>query len=199
MQRQTTILLNVVLSLLLMGVLMVYSTSVVGALSTESSALFYRHLLYACVGIALMVVAARLDYHFLLRPVIYRALFVGAFVLLGLVLIPGIGVERGGAQRWILLGGVTFQPSEFAKLALIVFLAVKLCQNQEHIRTFRAGFFPPVAVTGVVALLIVCERDLGMPIVICATAFLMLLMAGARWSHMLLGLVPGAAAVAWGR
>lgn len=197
MRRQATILLNTVFALVLMGILMVFSTRMVAVLSAESPDLFQHHLLYVGVGVTAMIVAARFDYRELRAPLIYRSLMIAAFLLLILVLIPGIGIERGGARRWIGLAGFTFQPSEFAKLALIIYLAVKLCENQEHIKSFGRGFLPPMAVAGVFALLIVCEPDLGTPVVICASAFLMLMMAGARWSHILGGLVPAGVAAAW--
>jgi cell division protein FtsW len=113
-----------------------------------------------------------------------------------LVLIPGIGDERNGAQRWLEIGGFSFQPSEFAKFAVILLLAVKLSDNREHARSFFKGFLPPMFITLVFAALVLVEKDLGTPAVICATAFIMLFVAGTRRRFLFPGVV-GAVAAIW--
>ncbi len=184
MRRQTTILVSVTLALVLVGILMVYSTSTIKA---PSGKLFKVQLAYAALGVAAMFLVAHIDYHHLCAPGIYRPIVALAFILLVLVLIPGIGVEAHGAQRWLRLHHFHFQPSEFAKLAIIILLAAKLTENQDQVRSFKRGFLPPVASAGCFALLVLLERDLGMPAVIMAVAFLMVFVAGARLGHVLAG------------
>ena len=103
---------------------------------------------------------------------------------------------RGGAQRWIDLKFTRFQPSEAAKFALIVMLAIKLTANQEQVRDFFKGFVPPMLIAGFFAGLVLLERDLGVPVVLMAVAFIMVLVAGARLSFVIASCVPVAAGVA---
>ncbi|MBI4557477.1 MAG: putative lipid II flippase FtsW [Candidatus Hydrogenedentes bacterium] len=186
MKRDTVLLINVVLTLTLVGILTVYSASTVGTMAAnrlKNPDVFYylRHqCLYALVGLVCMFFAARFDYHYFQKPGVYRLLALTSLSLLGLVFVPGIGVEVGGASRWIQLAGFRFQPSELAKLAVIVLLAAKLTENQEQITTFWRGFIPPMAVVAVFLTAILIEPDLGVPVVLCLVAMVMVYVAGAR-------------------
>lgn len=112
-------------------------------------------------------------------------------------LIPGLGVERHGARRWLHFGpvqyGIGFQPSEFAKIGVIVFLAAWLAHRQPQMKKFWRGIMPPVAIVGIVAALIVPE-DLGTAALIVLVAGMMILTAGACWWHAILLSLPGLAA-----
>lgn len=193
MERESTALLIIALALVLAGVLMVYSASIVDPLSEGR---MERQLLYVAIGLAALFFTVRFDYRRLQEPLLFRAIVMFSLALLVLVLIPGIGVARGGAQRWIEVGGFTFQPSEFAKLALILLLAVKLSENQKDIASLSHGLLPPVLITALFTILIVLENDLGLPVVIGATAFLMMVIAGVRWIYAIPSLIPAVAAVA---
>ncbi len=193
MKRETNMLIAITLALVLIGIMMVYST---GSVKEPSGHLFKSHVVYAALGLAAMFGAARFDYHGLRAPELYRLLVSFEIILLLLVLIPGIGIEAYGAQRWLRLLNFGFQPSEFAKFAVIILLAVKLTENQDHIKSFTKGFLPPIAIAGFFAFLIVLERDLGVPVVIMSVAFLMVFIAGAHWLHCLLGVIPAGATVA---
>jgi cell division protein FtsW len=116
--------------------------------------------------------------------------------MLILVIIPGVGETRNGAQRWLVIAGQSFQPSEFAKFALILLLAVKLSANQEHIRSLFRGFIPPMFIASVFVGLVLLEKDLGVPVVMLAVALLMVTMAGGRWVYVLASAVPAIAGVA---
>lgn len=188
MRRETTILLLIVMTLVLIGVLTVFSASSVGKTAEDNSSIFFyfiKQTAYAAIGTVLMFVTARFDYHRLQDPVVFKSLVLFSLTLLVLVLIPGVGDERGGAQRWLVVAGFTFQPSELAKVAVIILLAVKLSQNQQYIRSFVRGFLPPAVSTGLFLVLILAEKDLGAPTVICFVALIMLFMAGAQWAHVL--------------
>lgn len=187
MRRESIILLSIVLALVLVGIFIVYSAS---AVNPDSFGRLQRQLVYAGIGLLTLFVMAHFDYHRLGDPLLFRSIVLFAFLLLGLVLIPGIGVVRGGAQRWIAIGSFTFQPSEFAKFAVILLLAVKLSSNQEHISSLTRGFVPPILIASLFALLILFERDLGTPVIIAAVALAMLFLAGARWRHLLPSVAP---------
>lgn len=108
-----------------------------------------------------------------------------ALALLILVLIPGVGAERNGAQRWLLLGPFTLQPSEFAKLAFVVYLAGYMVRHEEDMRLHWRGFFKPMGVLFAITLLLLIEPDFGATVIITATAFGMLFLAGVRILHVL--------------
>src|SRR5262249_8873841 len=115
-----------------------------------------------------------------------------ASVLLVLVLIPPFGQEINGTRRWLRWGPVSFQPTELAKLALVLYLADFLARRPNHLASFWRGFVPPLPVTGAMARLILRQPDLGSSVALAAVVLCMLFVAGARFTHM--GLV-GALAV----
>lgn len=190
MRKETTSVIVITLALMLIGALMVYSTS---ALNAKLDGLLARHLIYVAVGLCALFVASRFDYHRFRDPMIYRGLLLGTLGLLVLVLV--LGVEVDGGRRWLRIGPFQFQPSEFAKFTLIVFLAVKLTQNREHVKEFWRGFVPPICYAGVFAGLVLAERDLGVPVVMMAVTFIMLCIAGVRWRYLVISAVPALAAV----
>jgi cell division protein FtsW len=200
MTRETMAAMNLVLALLLIGILMVYSASAVQTYAANEAAATYlsaqvkRQLLWVGIGIGALLAAANFDYHhFRKRLILY--LLAGASIVL-LLLVLRFGEERRGGMRWLAIWGFSFQPSEFAKLAVLVFLAVKLAENQEHRSSFLRGFAPPLLLAGAVSLLILLEQDLGGPIVLGSLALIMVLMAGGRWLHVLSALIPGVLIVA---
>ena len=107
-----------------------------------------------------------------------------AVVLLVLVLIPGIGREVSGARRWFRFKFISFQPSEFANLALIVYVADFVCRKGNTIRSFVKGFMPPVLILGGVSLLFLVQPDLGSTVALGVVIFLMLFIAGIRWQYL---------------
>ncbi len=172
-------LVAVVLVLLSIGLAMVYSASGITALDANDDASTYltQQSAWAALGIGAMFVASRVDYRllrFLAVPMLVLAL-----LLLGAVLIPGIGSSAGGATRWLRFGVVGVQPAEFAKIALIVYLATWLGAKREHVRSWRVTV-PFVVVTMLVAGLVMAEPDLGTTIVIVTVALAMYFAAGAR-------------------
>jgi cell division protein FtsW len=188
MRRQTTMLLLVVLALVFIGVITIYS---VGSMTPLGMGDFKHQLASLTIGVAVMLyLATHFDYHRFSAPFIFRVIVIVSLGLLVAVLIPGIGVRVNGAQRWIRLAGFQFQPSEFAKLAVIILLARKLAENQSHIKEFWRGFVPPAAIAGGFAALILLEKDLGVPVVIVCMSFLMIYVAGARVAYIAGSLMP---------
>ena len=112
-----------------------------------------------------------------------------ALALLVLVLVPGVGKDVNGSQRWLPLGPLTLQPSELGKLALVIYLAGYLVRQAEELRTEWSGFLKPMGVVGIVALLLMAEPDFGATVICAGTAFGMVFLAGARLSHFVLVLL----------
>ena len=192
MRRESTYLLTTVLTLVLIGVVMVYSAS--AAYSSAEDRLL-RHLIYVGIGLVAFTLAIHFDYKRLAEPFLFRFLVLISLTLLVAVLIPGVGDVRSGAQRWIEIGSFSFQPSELAKFALILLLAVKLSQNQDQIGSFNKSYFPSAVIILIFAGLILAERDLGTPVVLCAAAFFMLVMAGAPFRYLLPSIAPAIFAI----
>jgi cell division protein FtsW len=206
MKREVTVLLNVVLALALVGVLMVYSAGTVrmyGGDAMEQDEPFrylWSRVAHTGIGLVLMVLASRFDYHNFKRRGILWGLAGMTLVLLGAVLL--VGALRLGATRWFSILGFSFQPSELAKAAVVVLLAVKLSENQANMKDLMRGFLPPMLWLSLFTVLILAENDLSTTLVIGAVAMLMILMAGARWQHLLLSAVPvvpavGALCILW--
>lgn len=185
MKKETTSVIVLTLALMLIGILMVYSTS---ALNANVGWLLPRHLVYAAAGLCALFVGSRFDYHHFRDPLIFRILVLTTLAFLALVLV--LGAEVDGGRRWIRIGPGQFQPSELAKFTLIVLLAVKLTQNREHVHEFWRGFVPPICMAGVFAGLVLAERDLGVPVVMMAVSYIMLCIAGVRWRYLMISAVP---------
>ena len=112
-----------------------------------------------------------------------------SFISLGLVLI-GFGSTGGGAQRWLQLGPIRLQPSEFVKLGMVIYLAQVYSQKQVYIHKFIRGVLPPLIVVGLVFILIMLQPDFGTATAILMVTFFIIFLSGARWPHLLgLGLV----------
>lgn len=190
------ILFIVTLALLTIGVVMVFSASQVAALQDFNDSYYFlkRQLLWALIGIGAMLVIMRIDY-WRYREFILPFLLV-SFVLLVLVLVPGIGKVVNGARRWIDLKFTSFQPSELMKIALIFYTAHGLAAKQQHVRSFTRGMLPFLLVMAAACVLILAQPDLGTAVSLAGTVYFMLLAAGARWSHLAGVAGAGLAAVA---
>ena len=190
-------LVLVVLALLLLGLAMVYSASGITALdANEDPGMFLaQQSAWAALGIAAMLVAARVDYHRLRLFAVPLLLL--AVALLVAVLVPGVGVTAGGATRWLRFGGlVGLQPAELAKLALIVYLATWLGARRDDIGSWRVTV-PFVLITMLVLGLVVAEPDLGTAIVIVVVALAIYFAAGARLEIFIaLGVLTGVSVLA---
>ena len=184
LKQEDRLLLACTLALVGFGLVMVYSSSSVLALRKYGDPAYFlkRQALWAGLGLAGMLTAWKTDY----RKLRYISLPVLAvlFVMLILVLAPGIGAEVNGSRRWVRLAGFSFQPSEFIKPALLTFIAASLARRSEKLPDFVYGLGPYMVLTGMVAFLIALEPDLGTAAALTAVVCSMLLFAGARPLHL---------------
>lgn len=191
------VLLVAVAGLVAIGILMVYSSSAIRGYVQVSDTYAYvgPQALWAALGAVALAIAMRIDYRYL--RLVSVPLYFLAVVLLVLVLLPGVGRVVGGSARWLALGPLPpLHPAEFAKLALVIYLAHWLARRGTKVGGFRRGTVPFLAISLPVILLILREPDLGTAGVVTITAFALFFAAGANVLH-LAALVPlGAAAVA---
>ncbi len=185
-----------VLILLSLGLVMVFSASAPTAYSKYNDIykIVKKQLVFALLGIAAMIVVANYDYHKYGRRTIL-ALMGGTVVLLILVLIPGIGTQANGSWRWIYIAGIPFQPSELAKLALILFLSYFLAKRKKPLDSLFKDLFPYLFVVGIIAGLLMLETHLSATIIIISISVVILFVAGAKIMHFVILGVPVAAAL----
>jgi len=179
------ILLGVVLALVSFGIVFVYSTTAILAGDRFGDSYYFlkKQLICAAIGFALMVLMMFIRYEALKR-VAYPILGISLLLLIA-VLIPGIGHRAGGSVRWLELFSFSIQPSEFAKLGLIIFLAYFLTKKEEKIRSFSFGFLPTIVLSGLVIALVIKEPDFGAAFFLTAMVFLLLFVSGARMIYMM--------------
>lgn len=180
-----------VLIMLSLGLIMVFSASAPTANNEYKDAfyIFKSQLLYAVLGIAAMLLAANFDYHKYGKRFVLLLLG-GSILLLALVLIPGIGKQINGSWRWIYIGPLHFQPSELAKLALILFLSYRLSKRKKGMDSFFTDFLPYIFLIGIFAGLLLMETHLSATIIICTMSALILFAGGAKVRHFLIIATP---------
>jgi len=175
-----------VLILLSLGIIMVFSASAPTAYNVNHDVYYIlkKQLLYAVVGFVGMFLAANIDYKkwYKLSPL----LLIASIVLLILVLVPGIGRETKDTWRWFYIGGFQFQPSELAKLAIIMFFSYSLSRRREQLNYFFKGMLPYLLLLAVFAGLLLLEPHLSCTLIIIAVAAIILFSAGAKISHFVI-------------
>jgi cell division protein FtsW len=178
-------LLFPVLFLVGIGVVMVYSASSAVALKKYGSDYYFlkKQALFSLLGLLTLVTFRRVPYR-LFRFLAYPLLGGSILLLLG-VWMPGFGVEAGGAQRWLRIGGITFQPSEVARFAMVLYLAYSLSKKQERLEAFSIGMVPHLAVLCLFALLISRQPDFGSVAILGAVTWVMLYAGGVRLIHLI--------------
>lgn len=180
-----------VILLLSLGTIMVFSSSYYFSATTvgDSFHLLRPQLLYMALSIIVLIVTMNFDYRKWgkLSPLILMV----CIGLLILVLIPGVGKELNGAQRWLIIAGQSLQPSELAKLSLIIFLSFSLSKRKEVLQSFTKGLFPYLLLIGLVAGLVIIEPHLSGALIIVITACIILFCAGAKISHFVAIALPG--------
>lgn len=182
-----------VILLLVIGVMMVFSSSFYVAMSQwqDKYYFFYKDLKFALAGMVIMIVVAMVPYR------IYRKfapmLLVGSLILLGLVLTP-VGTTINGAQRWIFIGSISIMPSEVAKICAIIFTAHSLTNNRHSIKKFTVGVLPYLALIGVYFGLIILQPNLSTAITIALIIMSMVFVAGARLDQLIGLAILGAGA-----
>ena len=175
---------------------MVFSSSSVSALALKKDSFYFlkRQLIFSIIGLFGMLFFMNLDYWHI-KKYEKHIVFI-MFFLLVIVLIPGIGIKLNDARRWIGFGSNTIQPSELAKLGMVIYLAAGLERKGEKNRSFFKGVFPFLLVMSAVCGLIVIEPHLSATVLIGLTTFIMLFVAGANLAHMFLLGALGLGAVA---
>lgn len=177
------VILCVVLALVALGVIMVYSCTVFASHISDPGYKLRRQILWAIVSVISMILVYQTDFReFTRRRNIIMAL---TGLLLLMVFIPGLGRTVNGAQRWIRIFNFTFQPSEFAKLGLVIFMSSYIFEKKEEIRNLTKGFLPLAAAIAVITVLILAGRDIGTSIFVAALGLTLVFMGGARLSHII--------------
>lgn len=179
-------LLSLVLVLVLGGLILVYSASSFKAQTTYNDSHFFlkKHLLRVVLGLLLMLLAMHIDYHFIQR--IAPIIFLVAFFLLIYVLIKPSASAIKGTRRWIEIFGFNFQPSEFAKFALIILLSVFLSRKEEVLDSFAEGLLPAILFIGLIVVPVLIEPNMGTATLILVIAISLLIISGAKSRHMLI-------------
>ena len=178
MKLASTLLVFVVSALLALGLVMLYSAT----MFHRGGAFWGSQVLWCCIGLVVCLGAAVADYQVLKK--ISAPALVLAFLLLVAVMLPGLGLERNGARRWLQLPGTTFQPSEFAKLAVIIALAHYCERKGRKMGTFRYGLLIPGMVLALFLGLIFIEPDWGATALLATVCGLMLFLAGTKLRFM---------------
>ncbi len=186
-------LLFPVLFLVGIGIVMVYSASSAVALKEYGSdyKFLQKQAVFALIGIVALVGCRHIPYRWY-RPLTYP-LLACAFAFLIAIQVTDLGVSAGGSARWLKLGILTFQPSEFARFALVVFLAYSLDKKGEKIKEFSIGFVPHIFIFGVFAVCIFQQPDFGSIVILATLTWMMMFVGGVRCRHLftsLLALLP---------
>jgi cell division protein FtsW len=188
-QRCNPFILMASLLLTGFGVVAVYSASAIVAIDRHQDPYFFlrRQALYAALGLMVMVVAMQVDARHLQRWA--RLSFVLTLILLGLVFIPALTKEAGGARRWLQVGRLSFQPAELSKLTLVVYLAHRLAGHWPQRARFLANFAPLAAVIGTLFVLTLLQPDLGTAVLLLGIAVIVLFVGGVPVRYLISVLV----------
>lgn len=179
-------LIALALALMIVGVIVVTSASMEVADATQGNAFYYliRHLVFLSIALFIATLS------FLMTMQMWNRLSVlllaAAFILLVLVVVPGIGREVNGSMRWIRLGPINIQTSELAKLFMVVYLAGYLARRSHEIRTQLWGFMKPVIILVMMVLLLLLEPDFGAAVVVMSAALGMMFLGGVRLSQFII-------------
>lgn len=181
-KRIDPLIVGITLALSLGGLVMVFSASGVMAENKFTNATYYlqRQIVWMLLGFGVLLVGSLIDYGQWKRWV--PMIVVGCVA--GLLLVLGVGPQINGARRWLTFGFFSLQPTEMAKLGVVVYLAAFLSKPNRRVTDWQRGFLPPVAVVGMVCGLIVVEPDLGSTVVIGLVFVGMMFLAGARVRHL---------------
>ena len=186
----------VVIALLGFGVVMVYSASVIEATVVFRDPQYFlkRQAVYAGASFALMLVLSHIDYHHYKR---FTYPILGAVTVLMILSVIGFGHSGGGAARWLAIGPIHIQPSEAAKLALILWLAYSLEKKRDNVKSFSIGMLPHLIMAGFLMILCLKQPDFGGASVLLFLTFTLLFVAGARLGYLLGAGMLGALFAVW--
>jgi cell division protein FtsW len=166
----------------------IFSSASLGLLARSgtnyASVAFSQTVLGLFMGTIAMVAASNLDFKILKKHAFYMLLF-GIFLCV-LVLIPGIGFEHGGARRWLMIAGISFQPVEFFKLAFIVYFAAWCAGMKDKMHTFQYGFLPLLILLALASALLLFQPDTDNLFLIGVTGSAMFISVGGKWRYILM-------------
>ena len=175
--------------LVLVGIVMVFSSSAVYAMEKYNDSYYFlkRQVVWCFLGTGALLITKNLDYHKLHQHT--YLIMVTTFLLLLAVMFPSMSKEVGGARRWLVLEGLSFQPSELAKFALVLFIAKSLVKRADKLRDFAYGYLPNLIVLGFFFIPILFQPDFGTAMIICMVTFTMLFIAGLRKKFLFLSVL----------
>lgn len=184
--KNHNILLCIIIAFLAFSIIIIYSSSYYTA---EASANFNdgfwflrKHLVWIIISLVILMITKSIPYQFWSRIDWFILGFILA--LLVLVLIPGIGTAYSGARRWFRFGGIGFQPSELAKLGLVIFLAGFISKDPQRIKYFISGLLPLVLIIGLTCGLVILEPDIGTACFIALLSVIILVVSGIKLWHL---------------
>jgi len=182
--RPDFLLFLVVIVLSLIGLVAIYSSSMIFALQTQENTDFYffRQLMWVGLGLFLMLFTMNVHYRIWQRTA--KLLFLLSYFLLAIVLLFGVGGDEKGASRWIPLGPFTFQPSDLAMLSIILYLAYLLTKKEDRIKDPKASFWPSMILIGIGFGLIMLEPDMDTAVTFAACPMILMIVAGVPWKYM---------------
>lgn len=185
MKKMDILLFITVIFLSLFGVIMIYSSSYVWAeyKFDDPYKFFKNQFLFFIIGIFIMIIISKIDYKIYFKK--SNFILASAVTLLVLVLIPGIGTVRNGSRSWFGIGSFGVQPSEFAKIALIMFSSKYLTKNEKNIKNFFKGVFPLLALTLFVFLLIMLQPDFGTGVILVMSVIGIMFISGVDFKFFL--------------
>ncbi len=193
-------LIAVVLILVIFGLIMVFSASAPTAIAYQGGNQYHfilRQGIFAVLGVLAMFGVARIDYH--VYGKLAKPILAGSFLILLAVYIPGLGMVVNEARRWINLGIISFQPSEIAKIGVIIFFAHELSNPKNRIKYFFSGIMKYLLILGAFALVLMAEPHFSCTVVLCLSCLVIMFVAGAKiWHFSILGaggIVLGALAI----
>jgi cell division protein FtsW len=197
--RIVRILLVTVVALVSIGIVMLASTSTVRGVDSHSDPLFFlkKQLVWLALATVVALALARFDYHQWQDRRILVPMVIGTVVMLVAVLVPGIRREIGGSYRWLRLGPLSVQPSEFAKLVVVIAMAAWIEHVRHGIGDWKKGLLPALGGLGVVTALVLLEPDYGTTVLVGLVGGLILLAGGAKfWQLFLAGLLAAIVIIA---
>ena len=192
-RRADQTFLRIVIALVVIG-FFVFISAWMGLLAREETkytGVILNHFVSMALGIGALIVASKIPYQLWKKYSFY--IFFGSLIATALVFIPGIGVEHGGAQRWIYIGPVSIQPAEFLKISSIMYLAAFLSSLKNKLHSFKDGILQISMILGLVSIILLEQPDTGTFFIIVVSALAMFVAAGGKWKYIFGFLTAGVA------
>ncbi|MFH1824721.1 MAG: putative lipid II flippase FtsW [Candidatus Firestonebacteria bacterium] len=185
-QEVRGLLITIVIVLLFVGVVMVFSSSAIYAYDKFGNSFYFlrKQIFWILLGSLGLIFFKNFNYEKFKD--IARPLFLISIVILCLVFVPHIGKAGGGARRWIQIFGFNFEPSEFVKLAFIIYIAEAIFRKHEYMKSFIKGFLPYLVIMGIIFGILIIQPDLGSIFLIGILGIIMLFVGGVKLGHIFL-------------